>query len=684
MLRGYFEQLLVDRHNSVKVLLPTCPFDMEHALPPLFTAFTNFSQWPMNAVQTIHASCTSPVISKSPSSPSYLDSNESRLQNVLAKKRSELSNELSELKVSFKEFSKSFRAKQKEDWRSAYLYCVESFEKYPAKFHWKICLELADLCKRRSLLDAARLWFKMVNELQPFAAAGWVEHAKFEEESGNIDSCRKIIQTGLIFVPYHETLMVKLLKLEEKVDDLDTARALLGTLKGVSNDKVAKTLFEGALMESRAGNIAVSRNVLHYLMHHMKWYGPVYYAAFSIEEKHGFFNYARLIIERGLLEIPRYGPLWFGAFRLYEKMKVDDETLREAINTAVRVISKELIWKVYFEAAQIEERKGLFDKARLDFVQSVRHCPRNLKWKVWLGGARMELRAARIYEARLLLNRAMEEVPQKTRAMVLLECARLEEFAGNLDRSREILSRARHETCYEWKVFLESVLLEIRCRDITSAIRKAQAALEVHSGTGRLWAVLIQLKQHEGQEEQLQIFKQAYQEVPKSGEVWCEGARIHLDPSSPFFCLSTARRYLEFAIKFTPQYGDSFVELLRLEILEKGVDYVAEDLMKKCVNADPNYGAMWFRCKESVLDTALEVLIRAQSIVLEEIYQHRALYQRAILGDWTMNKHNLCMAKLRWQTKNMNSLDLLYPCSKSLSLEQRHRLLFGSSASFHD
>ena len=65
------------------------------------------------------------------------------------------------------------------------------------------------------------------------------------------------------------------------------------------------------------------------------------------------------------------------------------------------------------------------------------------------------------------------------RAMVLLECSRLEEFAGNLKKARRILKRARNETRYEWKVFLESVLLEVRAGNIALAIKQAEAALEV-------------------------------------------------------------------------------------------------------------------------------------------------------------------------------------------------------------
>ena len=49
--------------------------------------------------------------------------------------------------------------------------------------------------------------------------------------------------------------------------------------------------------------------------------------------------------------------------------------------------------------------------------------------------------------------------------------------------------------------------------------------------------------------------------VAKSGEVWCEGARIYMNPLSDHFNPLNAQRCLNFAVFFTPQYGDSFIEV---------------------------------------------------------------------------------------------------------------------------
>ena len=62
----------------------------------------------------------------------------------------------------------------------------------------------------------------------------------------------------------------------------------------------------------------------------------------------------------------------------------------------------------------------------------------------------------------------------------------------------------------------------------------------------------------------LSVFLSALQYVSKSGEVWCEGARIFMNPMSRHFHPLNAQRCLNFAVFFTPQYGDSFIEVLKL------------------------------------------------------------------------------------------------------------------------
>lgn len=515
-------------------------------------------------------------------------------------------------KMKFKQFYRQFKATEKEGFDAAKAFAMEHFQLLPEKIHWRIYLEMADLAKRENRLNEARKYYMMVNHLQPQAAQGWLEFAKMEEEAGNLDACRSILLIGLSYCQLNESLMVKCLKHHERMGQLSCARSLLARLRSVNIDKTWRTVMEGALLEARQGNDEVAREVFKHLIKYVPWYGPIYHEYCRFEEKCEMYENALLVVEKGLEEIPRYGPLWFCALRLHEKMSPNNgEIIRQTVNQALESISKELVWKLYFEAAQIAERSLDLPTARSYYVKAVFNCPKNLLWKVWMGGSRTELNFEHIEIARQLLKRSLKEVPSKMRAMVLLENSRLEEYANKLISARLILSKAKRETKHEWKVFLESVLLEMRANNIQAAIEEARQALEIHSGTGRLWAVMIQLQQINGVDKQMEVFKDALYKVPKSGEVWCEGARIYLQQRK----FEEARKFLNFAIQFTPQYGDSFIESLRLELLENGPNADTSAVEQLCVNADPNYGALWLYCKRHPLDSTRQVLRTAKEIL---------------------------------------------------------------------
>jgi tetratricopeptide (TPR) repeat protein/type II secretory pathway pseudopilin PulG len=502
----------------------------------------------------------------------------------------------------------------------------------PQAVHWRVYLELADLAKREKNFRQARRLYRHATELQRTAAQTWLEYAKMEEERGHFERCQRILTAGLQYCPHHEALMLKAIKHLERMGELPKARALLGKLSRVPISQSWRTLLEGALLEARASQTATARRIFKYLLQQAPWYGPVWHEACRFEQRNNHLRDALQTAEKGLGQLPRYGPLWFCALRLYESTTPAADLVRSTralVDRGVKHISKDLVWKLWFECAQVEERAGHLQRARMAYVKSVANCAANLRWKVWLGGARTELCHGQFETAQALLDRALSESPPKTRALVMLEQSRLAEFGGNVEHARKLLKSARRTNRQEWKVYLESVLLEIRCQETGRALRVARRALDVHRGTGRLWAVLIMLEHENGIERQLQVFQRALLEVPKSGEVWCEGARICLNPYSPCFSLEVARNFLDFAIEFTPQYGDSFVEYLRLELLTSTGDAQLERLWQLCINAEPNYGTLLFHCKASPLQSTRQVLHTATEIVARELTEWHHVYASA-------------------------------------------------------
>lgn len=650
-----------------------------------------------------------------------------------------------------KEFYRKFRAKEKESLEVAADFaksCLSQSE-FPKSVHWRIILEMADLKKRSNLFDEARELYSDVCRLQPYTNQGWLERSKLEEESGRLSACSSILHEGLKYCPINESLRTRAIKHEERMayehgdGNLSRARYLLAPLKHFSIEKVWKTVLEGALMEARAGNEIEARQILKYLMKWVSWYGPLYLEAFRLERDYGHVENALKVVDDGLKEIPRYGPLWFGAFRICEGMDIENGDLHlprtfEYINRAIKSISRELIWKVQMEAAQALERaahkaknedpsislNGMLTESRSRFVKTISSCPENLCWKVWLAAGRMELSAGRFEEARRLFLKSHSVVPAKGRPSVLLECVRLEEFIGNTKLAKAILCKTRTEAKADWKVWLQSVSMEVRSGNRKLAINLAQRGLLQHSGTGRLWATLVQLREQDGEEQQMKALKKALYAVPKSGEVWCEAARIYLNPFSPCFDLCISSRYLEFATKFTPQYGDSFVEKLREEMIsaliqrfapayvEKGIsilqDCPVEELTDKviqiiqkaavdfdnnasitkgidevvgnldisklelrCSNADPNYGKLWFYSRSKPSDTARKVLEQAKEVIWNDlrhcgfIYIVATIRQQAVKYCQKANKETSVPSLTVLLSANWQDINLLEGISKT-------------------
>lgn len=531
----------------------------------------------------------------------------------------------------FKDLTRVLREREKESFAAAVEYFETNLHTLPERSHYRAYLEMADIAKRDNNIETARAYFQRASVASPTAPQVWLEWAKLEEECGELLLCQSILKRGLHECPLVEALLIKGVKHEERLLSLSGARAMLSRLLVSEPDKAWRMLSEGAMLEARAGRTGVARQVFRFLMQAVPSHGPIFYDAVQLEERCGSYESALRIAERGLALVPRYGPLWFKVLRLLEKLKQPLAHLRSTASEALHNVSRELLWKICYEQAQFEARAGLMGDARQSYAHAVRFCPKNLRWKIWLGSARTELGDGHMITARALLGRAALEVPRKTRAIVLLERSRLEEYDGRLDTAREILAQGCNEARFEWKIFLEAVLVEYRAGRVLAAVEQGRRALECHPGTGRLWAVLIQLHQVEGEEAQLAMFRRALQQVPKSGEVWCEGARLRLNPLSSQFDLVVARRCLDFAIQFTPQYGDSFVEYLRLELLQAGSTRALEDLLRSSVNADPNYGALWCTCRQDYLDDADQVLHAALELIQQELYATRMLYAHALV-----------------------------------------------------
>eukprot|EP00755_Sulcionema_specki_P007334 Sspe_Gene.37963::Locus_18318_Transcript_1_2_Confidence_0.800_Length_4250::g.37963::m.37963 len=314
-------------------------------------------------------------------------------------------------------------------------------------------------------------------------------------------------------------------------------------------------------------------------------------------------------------------------------------------------ISKDLLWKTSFETAMAAERMGNWDGARMHLAKAAKNCPPAFLWKVWLAGARVEVSSGmqRTKAISALLTKALQCAPTtpKFRTVVHLEVARLKEYYGDVDKARECLLAAQQKYS-DWRLHAELLNVELRASE-GKPINKTiiDRATTAHPSVGRIWALCLQLYGGHHKVQVEKMLRKALQNVPKAGEVWCEGARLHMNPLSKHFDLEKSAVYLNYAIRFTPQYGDSFIEMVKLKLLTEGVqggwdttpgwshrlhktDWYVK-LLDQVALCDPNFGILWHYCKLTPALSAPQVLQVATTMVWTELAIFAPTYQNALV-----------------------------------------------------
>jgi la-related protein 1 len=135
--------------------------------------------------------------------------------------------------------------------------------------------------------------------------------------------------------------------------------------------------------------------------------------------------------------------------------------------------------------------------------------------------------------------------------VILLDKAKCLEIQGQIEAARASLIEAERDS-KDWRFEFERIMFEAR-QGATRELLRAQVekAVELYPTSGRLWALCVQLQSSD--EEKVRQFKRALCSVPKSGELWCEGGRMLLQPHSKLYNPALAMERLVMAANFTPQ-----------------------------------------------------------------------------------------------------------------------------------
>jgi hypothetical protein len=69
----------------------------------------------------------------------------------------------------YKQFTRDFKEAEKRGFDDTVKVVFEKILGIPKKIHWRILLDLSDFAKRESKFNEAKILFKLITYLQPFA-----------------------------------------------------------------------------------------------------------------------------------------------------------------------------------------------------------------------------------------------------------------------------------------------------------------------------------------------------------------------------------------------------------------------------------------------------------------------------------------------------------------------------------
>lgn len=487
----------------------------------------------------------------------------------------------------------------------------------------KVYYNIAEVVKRLKGDTEALVYYNKSLECDPRAETKiWSELTKFYTDRDDRVKALEVMKRSLAYINHSDpsfiSNMIKMVKIASSIS-LKECYKIIKYVEDGDVTKYWKIFTVMARVEAENGNIGRARLIYQFLVSKLKSLGPAIYEWIRTEHCYSSLLQTFHVCCLGSVHAAPYGPIWFETLDAVIRMFPGINGLpmvMKCVDTALAKCSSEISWKldlIGYESALIA---GDFKSAKHYFDQAVAHVPEQLSWRVhyvdvhteiaktvnnydWVSNRIGETNKFRIPEILLEKVKKMDSCsPSKFQSECVLLKSRVHEYFGWIDESLNLLEEAVKAYPDEWKLEFERIVVLRRANMIDKAIEMAANAVKTYPRAGRLWALYISLAQKLGYEKQKEIILEALKCSPKSGEVWCEMARFKSNPLNPMYSLRSANEAVKNAIRFTPQYGDTFIEGIKITILDYGfISSKLNRLIEQCVQIQPNYGFAWSYCK---------------------------------------------------------------------------------------
>jgi la-related protein 1 len=490
----------------------------------------------------------------------------------------------------------------------------------------KLLRAAAEIAKRLSEHRLSIELYAKATETDPQTPASWIDRAKLLEGFGNYAGAEEVLQIGILRTPHSEQLIHKLLRAYEGMNSPEKARYFLGSMFGDRRVDQEVLLTEGAVFEIRQGNVRKAMELLNLIRAGSGLKATITSDLVQHFERCGLIRSVHDFVHESSQLNPRNAIVC----QTWLKSQRNAATLLRLLKETSGKWTPEFTDKMTATVCETLAQIGSLRSARLLLAESLMRCAPPQRYKLLMTATIIELVHGDLALSPLLVNWTEKLTPGKLKPTIWILSAKVSELLRDVDRALVILRHVVAEYSAEWRVYIELAQHFLHRNDVEQAIQALNDGLRKHPGSGRLWAFRVQLEAFVGLEEQTVTLRKAIEAVPKSGEVWCEAARIALNPLSRFFNLAAAKRYLEFAYRFTPQHGDSLVEMVRVELLEKGANTDFREVRRRFLCSEGNYGLLFAFMRKAADRPLTEVFEETVRVAKEDIARNRKVYARAI------------------------------------------------------
>ncbi|KAK8871169.1 hypothetical protein M9Y10_009082 [Tritrichomonas musculus] len=521
-----------------------------------------------------------------------------------------------------------------------------------SKEQGRIYRSAAESNKKRFFNNEAIHLFKKAEEVDPTNYQHYLEHAKLLDEIGEGDEAENILILGIQKAngPISDQLMGKLLKQFERRQKFSEARKALSLVfsnyHGISS-QTAGALAEGVLFEVKHGSdVSLALNLLKTIEKKVNLKPGFFIELIETLKRRGYIKlslqYAEKCVQRFNSMPNNWNILIIFQTTVDNTMKV----LRRAKDNLSPSTTSRLEQTAAFSCAKL----GQIKRSRSIIAECAAKALNEQRWRILHNAALIELlynqdsilpsnKTEKYSLISLLFQNIVSKTPKKFYSSLQLSHAKFCEAQNDLEKAKKIYNELVDNpvTNVDWRIFLDYGMFLIRLKHYNEALEVVKKGIILHQNNGRLWALRVQLEfnqlnhdKNSNISKQLNVLREAVKNAPKSGEVWTEAARIALNPLSAYFSLKSAQFFLNTAFLFTPQYIDIFIEMVRLELLQNGMNANLDRIRELFLTGDGNYGTVIYlfrRPGNEFTNIEFEDIVKG---VKEDLQKNGKYYQRAI------------------------------------------------------